>query len=405
MALLNEDYLKLPENYLFTEIHRKVNIFKITRPGSKVIHLDAGDSNHILQGEYVDTFRKNLEMMASSHATKSTDIPERLNALETKILKTDYESNGIKLSVDDIFISDDPRNAAADVLDLLSRDNIIGVFDPSYPAFIYNTVMSGRSGLKMEDGRWSNLVYLPCNAENNFVPSIPKERVDVVYLSLPNNPTGTTLTTDELKKWVKYANDTHTLIIYDASHAHYVRQKKVPRSIYEIKGAQKVAIELRSFSKTTGYTGTNFGFTIIPSEVVAYTEMGKAMSLNQLCRRRQTSKFSGIPYLGLCAAEALYTAEGQKQMRQIADYYMTNAMMIKEKLQSIGLTVAGGDNSPYLWVKTPDGVTSWRFFEQMLYEKSIVCTPGVGFCPGGEGYVRFSGFSEKSDVEEAMSRL
>ena len=246
MALLNEDYLKLPENYLFTEIHRKVNIFKITRPGSKVIHLDAGDSNHILQGEYVDTFRKNLEMMASSHATKSTDIPERLKALETKILKTDYESNGIKLSVDDIFISDDPRNAAADVLDLLSRDNIIGVFDPSYPAFIYNTVMSGRSGLKMEDGRWSNLVYLPCNAENNFVPSIPKERLDVVYLSLPNNPTGTTLTTDELKKWVKYANDTHTLIIYDASHAHYVRQKKVPRSIYEIKARSQTGEEYTS---------------------------------------------------------------------------------------------------------------------------------------------------------------
>lgn len=407
MALINEDYLKLPEDYLFTEINKKVNIFKVTRPasGSKVIHLDKGDASCILQNEISNALLNSVKEMADMNSTHSADTVSRTKELINLVLKTDYESRGIKLGAEEVFLNDSALNAASEVSDFLSKDNIIGVFDPSYPAYIYNNVMNGRAGEKMGDGHWSNLVYIPCDESCNFSPMPPKERVDVIYLSLPNNPTGTTLTTEELKKWIKYALATKTLIIFDASHAHYIQDKKVPRSIYEIKGAQKCAIELRSFSKTTGYTGTDFAFTVVPKEVFVYTEVGESISLNKIWHRKQTSKFSGLPYMTLCSAEALYTPQGQKELKERTEYYMMNAEIIRTKLLSKGLKVVGGENSPYVWAKTPEGVTSWRFFEQLLYEHNVVCTPGVGFCPGGEGYVRFTGFATREDTIEAMARL
>ncbi len=405
MALVNEDYLKLPENYLFTEIARKINIFKTMRPKARVIHLDAGDSSSILKGEVINTLHHSIDEMADMGGIKNFDMENRHKSLITKILKNDYASRGVKLTPEEVFLSDSSKNSAEEISEIISKDNIIGVLDPTYPAYIYSSVMNGRAGEQMEDGRWSNLVYIPCNWENGFVPEIPGQKLDVIYLSLPNNPTGTVLNSDELKKWVKYALNNRALIIFDAAHALYVTEEDIPRSIYEIKGAKKVAIEIRSFSKTTGYTGTNFSFTVIPNEVMAYTQLGTPIPINKLWHRRQISKFSGIPYLSLRTAEAMYTPEGLKEKKELVNYYMTNALLIRNSLLELGWEVQGGINSPYVWVKTPKETNSWRFFEQLLYEIHVVCTPGVGFCPGGEGYVRFTGFNKREEVEEAMERM
>lgn len=406
MALINEDYLKLPENYLFSEINKKINVFKAMRPNSKVIHLDAGDSSAILKGKVAEALHRSIdELTDKSGGSLLSDIGELKKSLVSKILKTDYESRGVRLSHDEIFLSDNAKNTAEDINEIISRDNIVGILDPNYPAYIYSNVMNGRAGEKMSDGRWSNLVYIPCNWSNNFTPDFPQEKLDVIYLSLPNNPTGATLTFSELKKWVKYAIDNHALIIFDAAHEHYITEPDVPHSIYEIKGAKKVAVEIRSFSKTTGFTGSNFSFVIVPKEVAAFTMTGEAVSLNKIWQKRLTSKFSGIPYITLRTAEALYSPEGLAERKELAMYYMENAKFIREAVSKIGLRAHGGINSPYVWVKTPQGISSWKFFEQLLYKANIVCTPGVGFCPGGEGCVRFTGFCKREDVEEAMKRL
>lgn len=405
MALINEDYLKLPENYLFTEIARKINIFKTMRPKAKVIHLDAGDSSSILKGEVINTLHQTIDEMADMGGIKNFNAEDLHKSLITKILKSEYESRGVKLTTDEIFLSDSTKNTAEEINEIISTDNIVGILDPTYPAYIYSTVMNGRAGERMEDGRWSNLVYIPCNQENQFTPNLPEGKLDVIYLSLPNNPTGTTLSFDELKKWVKYAINNQALIIFDAAHALYITEENIPRSIYEIKGAKKVAVEIRSFSKTTGYTGTNFSFTIIPKEVMAYTQTGTSISINKLWHRRHTSKFSGMPYLSLRTAESMYSPEGLKEKKKLVDYYMNNARLIRDSLVNLGMQVQGGINSPYIWVKTPKDISSWKFFEQLLYEAHIVCTPGVGFCPGGEGYVRFTGFNKSEEVNEAMERM
>jgi LL-diaminopimelate aminotransferase len=405
MALINEDYLKLPENYLFTEIARKINIFKTMRPKARVIHLDVGDSNSILQGEVINTLHQSIDDLTGMGGVKGFDRESRHKGLITKILKNDFEPRGVKFSTEEVFLSDCSKNSAEEISEVISTDNIIGILDPTYPAYVYSTVMTGRAGERMEDGRWSNLIYIPCNRENGFVPQFPSEKLDIIYLSLPNNPTGTTLNFEELKKWVKYAARNQALIIYDAAHAIYIKEENVPHSIYEIKGAKKVAIEIRSFSKTTGYTGTNFSYTIIPKEVMGYTQTGEKISINKLWHRRHTSKFSGMPYLSLRAAEAMYTEEGLKEKKELINYYMDNANLIRNVLQVSGFEVQGGINSPYIWVKTPNDMNSWRFFEQLLYEVHVVCTPGVGFCPGGEGYVRFTGFCEKEEAVEAMERI
>ena len=405
MALINEDYLRLPENYLFTEIARKANIFKTMRPKAKVIHLDAGDSSSILKGEVIHTLHLSIDKMADVGGLNDFNTESSHKSLIDRILKNEYDSRGVKLTPEEIFLSDNSRSTAEEISDIISRDNIIGILDPTYPAFIYSSVKNGRAGEQKKDGRWSNLIYITCNKKNGFIPEIPKEKLDVIYLSQPNNPTGVALNTNELKEWVKYASDNQVLIVFDATHAHYITEEFVPRSIYEIKGAKKVAVEIRGFSKTTGYTGTNFSFITIPQEVTAYTQSGNAVSFNKLWHRRQTSKFSGMPYLSLRVAEAMYTPEGMKETNELANYYMTNARLIRNSLAESGLEVEGGINSPYIWVKTPQNVNSWRFFEQLLYDVHVVCTPGVGFSPGGEGYVRFTGFNKYEEVKEAMERI
>lgn len=405
MALINEDYLKLPDNYLFTEIARKINILKATRGNAKVIHLDAGDTSCILRGEVRNALRTSLDESVEIDSKRDFNAEEHHKTLVSRILKSEFEPRGVKISPSEIFLSDSAKNAAEDFNEVLSTDNIIGILDPSYPAYIYSNVMNGRAGEKMEDGRWSNLVYIPCNQGNGFAPQIPKEKLDVIYLNLPNNPMGITMDASELKKWVRYAIDNQALIIFDAAHVHYITEEDTPHSIYEIKGAKKVAIEIRTLSKTTGYTGTNFSYTIVPNEVSAYTQTGQRVAIQKLWQRRHTSKYNGIPYNSLLAAEAAYSPQGLRERQELVDYFMGNAKLIKESLARLGYRVWGGTNSPYVWVKTPDNTSSWKFFEQMLYEHNIVCTPGVGFCPGGEGYVRFTGFAKREEVEEAMERI
>lgn len=405
MALINEYYLKLPENYLFKEIARKLNVFKTMRPQADLIHLDYGDSKDIIKGSVVDTLRQSLNDMIVEGERKTIDTIDLNKSVISNILKTDYETRGIRLTPEEIFLSNNSMNLFLEFCDVTSEDNVMAFLDPSYPAHIYSAVMSGRAGLKKEDGRWSNLVYIPCNWDNKFQPAVPKEHADVIYLNLPHNPTGTVFSLDLLKKWVKYATQHNALIIFDASHSHYIQDKNIPHSIFEIKGAKKVAIEIRSFSKTTGFTGTNFAFLVIPKDVMATSLDGNSFSLNNIWKRRHISQFSGIPYLTLKSAEALYSPQGIIERKKLVDYYMGNAKIIRNTFFDLGLKVNGGENSPYIWVKIPTNVGSWNFFERLLYETNVICSPGIGFCPGGEGCVRFTSFATREKTIEAMNRI
>ena len=321
------------------------------------------------------------------------------------IIKNDYASRGITLDANEIFISDGAKSDTGNIGDILRHDNSVGVTDPVYPVYIDSNVMSGRAGNIESGGKWSNVVYIPCLAENDFIPELPSRRVDILYLCYPNNPTGTTLTKDELKRWVNYALANDTLILFDAAYEAYIQDPDIPHSIYEIKGAKKVAIEFRSFSKTAGFTGMRCGYTVVPKELNGFTLEGERVQLNKLWNRRQCTKFNGTNYITQRAAEAVYSPEGKEQVKEIINYYMTNARIMKEGLQQCGLKVFGGDNAPYLWIKTPNGLSSWKFFEKMLYEVSIVGTPGVGFGPSGEGYLRLTAFGDRDNTLEAMARL
>lgn len=322
-----------------------------------------------------------------------------------KVIEYDYKPLGIELGQDEVFISDGAKCDVGNIQEIFGIDNIVAVTDPVYPVYIDTNVMAGRTGDFNETGEFEKIVYLSCNAENNFIPELPKERVDMIYLCYPNNPTGMTLSKDELKKWVDYAKDNKAVILYDSAYEAYIQEKDVPHSIYEIEGAKEVAIEFRSFSKNAGFTGTRCAYTVVPKQVVAYTEKGEAIQLNKLWNRRQTTKFNGVSYIIQKGAAAVYTEEGQKQVKSLIDYYMANAKIIREGLLSIGLQVFGGVNAPYIWLKTPNGMDSWSFFDKLLKEANIVGTPGVGFGPSGEGYFRLTAFGSKENTEEAIERF
>jgi LL-diaminopimelate aminotransferase len=325
--------------------------------------------------------------------------------LREAILKNDFAPRGVRLGIDEIFVNDGAKSDTGNFQELLHWDNFIGVTDPIYPVYIDSNVMIGRCGT-YRDGRWTNVRYLPTTAENGFIPELPKGRpVDVIYLCYPNNPTGTVLTKQELRKWVNYALKNDALILFDAAYQAYIRDPEIPHSIYEIRGAKKCAVEFHSFSKTAGFTGVRCGYTIVPKDITASTLTGERIALNPLWNRRQCTKFNGTSYLSQRAAEAIYTAEGKKQVKQTIDYYMHNAHYMKRSLLDLGLRVYGGEHAPYLWVKTPDGMTSWRFFEQMLYDAQVVCTPGVGFGPSGEGYIRLTAFGQHESTERALERI
>lgn len=404
MALVNEHFLKLPGNYLFSDIAKKVNSFKVTHPQTELIRLGIGDVTQPLPRASVEAMHKAVDEMASKDTFRGYGPEQGYDFLIEAILKNDYAPRGIHLDPGEVFINDGAKSDTGNIGDILRHDNSIGVTDPIYPVYIDSNVMCGRAGV-LEDGRWSNVVYLPCLRENNFVPAIPDRRIDILYLCYPNNPTGTVITKAELKKWVNYALANDTLIFYDAAYEAYIRNPEIPHSIYEIKGARKVAVEFRSFSKTAGFTGVRCGYTVVPKELTAATLEGKRVPLNRLWYRRQCTKFNGTSYITQRGAEAIYTPEGKEQVRATIDYYMANAHVMKQGLEGAGLSVYGGENAPYLWVKTPDGISSWKFFEQMLYESHVVGTPGVGFGPSGEGYIRLTAFGERNDCERAMERI
>lgn len=405
MALVNEYFLKLPGSYLFSDIAKKVNSFRITHPKQDIIRLGIGDVTRPLPQVCIEAMRKAVDEMADANTFRGYGPEQGYDFLIDAVIQNDYAPRDIHFSPTEIFINDGAKSDTGNIGDILRHDNTVGVTDPIYPVYIDSNVMYGRAGILEEDGKWSNITYMPCTAENNFIPEIPDKRIDIVYLCYPNNPTGTTLTKPQLKKWVDYALANDTLILFDAAYEAFIQEDNVPHSIYEIKGAKECAIEFRSFSKTAGFTGVRCGYTVVPKELTAATPGGERVSLNRLWNRRQCTKFNGTSYITQRAAEAIYTPEGRKQVKETIDYYMNNARTMKEGLEMAGLKVYGGVNAPYIWLKTPEGVDSWRFFEQMLYEANVVGTPGIGFGPSGEGYIRLTAFGKHEDCIEAMRRI
>ena len=405
MALVNEHFLKLPNNYLFADIAKKVNAFKVSHPKADVISLGIGDVTQPLCPAVIEAMHKAVDEMASKESFRGYGPEQGYQFLRDAIVKNDFVARGIHLEASEIFVNDGAKSDTGNFQELVRWDNSIGVTDPIYPVYIDSNVMIGRAGELGEDGKWSNVTYMPCSAENNFTPALPDKRVDVIYLCYPNNPTGTVITRDELRKWVNYAIKNDALIFYDAAYEAYIQDEDIPHSIYEIKGARKVAVEFHSFSKTAGFTGIRCGYTVVPKELTVATLSGERVPLNHLWNRRQCTKFNGTSYISQRAAEAIYTPEGKEQVRATIDYYMNNARTMYNTLTDLGLEVYGGRNAPYIWVKTPNDMGSWKFFEQMLYEAHVVCTPGVGFGPSGEGYIRLTAFGDADDCKEAMERL
>ena len=392
MALVNEHFLKLPGSYLFSDIAKKINTFRITHPKQDVIRLGIGDVTRQLPQACIQAMHKAVDEMADAKTFHGYGPEQGYDFLIDAVIKHDYAPRGIHFSPQEIFSNDGAKSDTGNIGDILRHDNSVGVTDPIYPVYIDSNVMCGRAGILEEDGKWSNVTYMPCTAA-------------IIYLCYPNNPTGTTLTKPELKKWVDYALANDTLILFDAAYEAFIQEDDVPHSIYEIKGAKKCAIEFRSFSKTAGFTGVRCGYTVVPKELTAATLEGERISLNKLWNRRQCTKFNGTSYITQRAAEAIYTPEGKRQIKETIGYYMNNARTMKEGLEMAGLKVYGGVNAPYIWLKTPNGVSSWKFFEQMLYEANVVGTPGVGFGPSGEGYIRLTAFGTHEDCVEAMRRI
>lgn len=400
MALVNEHFLKLPGSYLFSDIAKKVNTFRITHPKQEVIRLGIGDVTRPLPPVCIEAMHKAVEEMADARTFRGYGPEQGYDFLIEAILKHDYLPRGIHFGPTEVFVNDGAKSDTGNIGDILRHDNSVGVTDPIYPVYIDSNVMCGRAGVLEENGQWSNVTYMPCTAENDFIPEIPDKRIDIVYLCYPNNPTGTTLTKPELKKWVDYALANDTLILFDAAYEAFIREDDVPHSIYEIKGAKKCAIEFRSFSKTAGFTGARCGYTVVPRDLVR-----EGQSLNAMWNRRQTTKFNGASYVIQRGAAAIYTPEGAAQVDETIDFYRTNARTIKEGLAAAGLEVYGADNSPYVWCRTPNGASSWDFFNRLLEEANVITTPGAGFGPAGEGYIRLTAFGDADDTREAVERI
>jgi LL-diaminopimelate aminotransferase len=404
MALANENYLKTPEIYCFDEIEKRVNAFKVLHPNAKIIRLGVGDVSRPLPNEVVQAMHKAVDEMSQYDGFRGYSPPQGYDFLIEKILK-EYRSLGVFLDKDSVFINDGAKSDIGNIGHVLGRDNIIAIADPVYPVYENSTIMSGRAGVMIDDQKWSNIVYLRCSEETGFIPELPTEKVDVIYLCNPNNPTGTVLTKTELKKWVDYAIEHQSIIIYDGAYQAYVNEPDVPRSIYEIKGAKKVAVEVRSYSKTAGFTGLRCGYSVFPPELLVYTKMGEEVSLIKLWSRRNANYTNGVSYVVQRGAEAIYSRKGKAEVTELVNYYLTNASLLRNELISMGFEVYGGISSPYVWFKTGDEASSWKFFHQLLYENQIIGTPGIVFGLTGEGYMRFTGFSSREDTLLALERL
>ncbi len=404
MAHVNENFLKLPGSYLFSDIAKKVKAYQESHPDKRLIRLGIGDVTRPLPQASIEAMHRAVDEMANKSTFHGYGPEQGYDFLIDTIIKNDFEPRGIELSSSEVFISDGAKSDTGNIGDILGLDNKVAVTDPVYPVYVDSNVMGGRAG-QLNGKQWSDITYMPCTADNNFIPSIPSNRIDVIYLCYPNNPTGTTLTKAELKKWVDYALSHDALILFDAAYEAYIREDDIPHSIFEIEGAKRCAIEFRSFSKTAGFTGVRCGYTVIPKEVTATTATGERVALNALWNRRQCTKFNGTSYITQRGAEAIYSKEGKQQVRETIDYYMENARIMRQGLTAAGIHVFGGKNAPYLWVKTPEGFTSWQFFDHLLNEANIVSTPGVGFGPSGEGYLRLTAFGQREDCIEAIQRI
>lgn len=401
MYKINDNYLKLPGSYLFSNIAKKVSAFTQANPDKKIIRLGIGDVTLPLAPAVIDRLHSAVDEMASQSTFKGYAPDLGYEFLRSAIAKHDFEARGAKISIDEIFISDGAKSDSGNITDIFSVDNKIAVCDPVYPVYVDTNAMSGRTGVyDAATEKWSNVIYMPCTQENNFAPQIPEETPDIIYLCFPNNPTGATITKPELQKWVDYANEKGAVIIYDAAYEAYISEDDVPHTIYECDGARTCAIEIRSFSKNAGFTGTRLGFTVVPKDLVC-----DGVSLNSLWARRHGTKFNGAPYIIQAAGEAVYTQEGMKQTKEMVAYYMNNAKTILEGLKSAGYSVSGGVNAPYIWLKTPDNMKSWDFFDYLLNEANVVGTPGSGFGPSGEGYFRLTAFGSYENTLEAIERI
>lgn len=406
MVLINENYLKLAESYLFSDIKKKVNAYKEQHPEARIISLGIGDVTRPIVPAIIEALHKAVDEMGQAETFRGYGPEQGYRFLQERIIEHDFRTRGVELDPDEIFVGDGAKSDLGNIGDILSVKNRVAVTDPVYPVYVDTNVMAGRAGELAGDGEhWSQIVYIPCTAENNFVPALPSERPDIIYLCYPNNPTGTALSKAELQKWVDYARENESLILFDAAYEAFIHDEDIPHSIYEMEGAKEVAIEFRSFSKTAGFTGLRCGYTVVPKALKLYDAAGKKVMVNPLWNRRQTTKFNGTSYIVQRAAEAAYSPLGNKQIKESIEYYMRNARLLKESLQNVGLKIFGGDNAPYIWVKTPDGLSSWKFFDRLLHECHIVGTPGVGFGPSGEGYFRLTAFGRYEDTVEAISRI
>ncbi|WP_458403866.1 LL-diaminopimelate aminotransferase [Methanobrevibacter sp.] len=402
---INENYLKLKSSYLFVEVARREAEFTKAHPDAEIIKMGIGDVTKPLVPAVVKAFRDAVDEMGNAETFMGYGPEQGYDFLAKAIIENDFEPLGVSLDLNEVFISDGAKCDTGNIQEIFGIDNKIAVTDPVYTVYVDTNVMAGRTGEIGDDGMYEGLTYLKCNSENGFVPELPSEPVDIIYLCYPNNPTGTTLTKDQLKVFVDYAKENKAIILFDAAYEVFINEDNVPHSIYEIDGAKEVAIEFRSFSKTAGFTGTRCAYTVVPKELKGYDSEGNEIEINPLWNRRQTTKFNGASYPVQRAAEATYSPEGKKEIQEVIDYYMENAKVIRDSLTDLGLEVYGGVSSPYIWVKTPNDMDSWDFFDLLLNEANVVGTPGSGFGPSGEGYLRLTAFNTLENTIEAMDRI
>lgn len=405
MFHINDNFTLLAESYLFSEVARRINSYKEAHPEVDIIRMGIGDVTRPLCKAAIEAMHKAVDDQADSSTFHGYGPEQGYAFLREAIVEHDYRARGIDMDADEIFVSDGAKSDTGNIGDILARGNRVAVTDPVYPVYVDTNVMGGRAGVLDTDGCWSNIIYLPVTAENGFVPALPSEVPDMIYLCYPNNPTGTTLTREQLKVWVDYARAHHSLILFDSAYETFIRQDDVPHSIYEIEGAKEVAIEFRSFSKTAGFTGVRCGYTVVPKALKGADSKGEMVSLNHLWNRRQCTKFNGASYISQRAAAAIYTPEGKQQTRETVDYYLRNAEALRQGLLDAGLQVFGGTNAPYVWIKTPDETTSWEFFDILLDRCNVAGTPGSGFGPSGEGYIRLTAFNTYENTVEAINRI
>jgi LL-diaminopimelate aminotransferase len=404
MIKINENYLTLQSGYLFPEISRRVRAFSAKKPDARIIRLGIGDVTEPLPPAIIEAMHRAVDQMAGRDTFKGYGPEQGYDFLIDAIVN-DYATRGVSLENTEIFVSDGSKCDTGNFQEIFSLDSVIAVADPVYPVYVDTNVMAGRAGKADNSGRYTKIVYMPCTPDNNFVPQLPKEKVDLIYLCFPNNPTGAVATKQQLKKWVDFAKNNKAIILFDAAYEAFISDNVIPHSIYEVQGAKQVAVEFRSFSKEAGFTGLRCAFTVVPKELKAWTSDGKTVEVNPLWHRRHCTKFNGASYISQVAAAAVFSPQGKKQVHKIIELYMSNAALIRETLEKLDYEVYGGVNAPYIWLKTKNKMTSWQFFDFLLEKANVVCTPGSGFGSAGEGFVRLSAFGNPASIAQAMERF